>query len=133
VRIPSKNQDEIKLPKEIELFTCPNPECHEKIEELIVVSDVSTIPVERYYACPHCLIKLDVSFAELLKQEGKKRKEEPPVKPPEKEKPSEEEKGSSKCAGYLGYLASLSENEPIPRECLVCLKVLDCVMKAKEP
>jgi len=120
------------LPKEFELFTCPNPECHEKIEELIVVSDVSTTPVENYYACPNCLTKLDVSFARFLKQEVKKRKEEPPVKPPEKQKPPEKEKSSSKCAGYLGYLASLPKDKTIPRECLVCPKVLDCVMEAKD-
>jgi hypothetical protein len=119
------------MPKEYELFTCPNPECHEKIEEPIVVSDVSRTRVERYYACPHCFIKLDEIFAQFLKQE-EERKEEPSIKAPEKEKPPEKEKGSSKCAGYLGYLASLPEGEPIPRECLVCSKVLDCVMEAKD-
>ena len=48
-------------------------------------------------------------------------------------KPVEEEslartKGYSKCGGYLGYLARLPKNEPIPKECLACPKVLDCVM-----
>jgi len=119
------------LPKTLEPITCPNPECHEKIEELVVVSDVSTKPVERYYACPHCLIKLDVSFAQFL-QEEEKRKGEPLVKPPEKEKPPEKKKGYSKCAGYLGYLASLPEDKSIPQECLICPKVLDCVMKARD-
>ena len=38
-------------------------------------------------------------------------------------------KGSSRCAGYLGYLASFPKNKPIPKECLICPKVLDCVMK----
>jgi len=38
---------------------CPNPKCHREIEQLIVVSDVSTIPVERYYACPHCFVELN--------------------------------------------------------------------------
>jgi len=50
--------------------------------------------------------------------------QEPPVKPPEKK-----EKGSSRCAGYLGYLARLPKNAPIPKECLVCPKVLDCAME----
>jgi len=35
-------------------------------------------------------------------------------------------KGSSRCGGYLGYLATLSKDEPIPRECLICPRVLDC-------
>ena len=49
-------------------------------------------------------------------------------------KPVEEEslaraKGYSRCGGYLGYLASFPENKPVPKECLICPKVLDCVMK----
>ena len=114
------------MPKEFELIICPNPNCHRKIEELIVVSDVSTIPVERYYACPHCFFKLDVISTRLQKQKEKK-KEEPPVEPPE-----EKEKGYSRCAGYLGYLATLPKNKPIPQECLNCPKVLDCTMKTSD-
>ena len=60
-------------------------------------------------------------------EEEKKRKEEPSVKPPEKE-----EKGTSGCPHDFGYLASLPEDVPIPRECLVCPKVLDCVMKTND-
>jgi hypothetical protein len=123
------------LPKELELITCPNPECQEKIRELIVVSDVSTKPVERYYACPRCFFKLDVISAQFLREEKmrehaeeeKKRTEEPSVKPPEKE-----ERGPSGCSHDFGYLASLPEDVPIPRECLVCPKVLDCVMKTND-
>ena len=123
------------MPKELELITCPNPECQEKIRELIVVSDVSTKPVERYYACPHCFFKLDVLSAQFLREEKmrehaeeeKKRREEPSVKPPEKK-----EKGPSRCAGYLGYLSSLPKNKPIPQECLTCPRVLDCAMKISD-
>jgi len=57
------------LPKELELITCPNPACQEKIRELIVVSNVSTKPVERYYACPHCFFKLDVLSAQFLREQ----------------------------------------------------------------
>jgi len=120
----SKINSEIRLPK-FGLFTCPNPECHGEIEELIVVSDVSTIPVDHYYGCPHCFIKLDVISTQLLKEQEKKRKEEPLAKPPEKEK------WSSRCTSYLGYLASLPEDKPIPRECLTCPKLFDCAMKMK--
>ncbi len=38
---------------------CPNLKCHEKIKEPIFLNDFSTIPAEHYYACPHCLTKLD--------------------------------------------------------------------------
>jgi hypothetical protein len=123
------------LPKELELITCPNPECQEKIRELIVVSDVSTKPVERYYACPHCFFKLDVLTAQFLRkekmrehaEEEKKIKKEPSAKPPEKK-----ERGPSGCPHHFGYLESLPEDVPIPRECLACPKVLDCVMKIND-
>lgn len=51
-----------------------------QIGELIVVNDVSTTPVEQYYACPHYFFKMDVISAQFLREEKWKRKEEPPVK-----------------------------------------------------
>jgi hypothetical protein len=110
------------LPNERELIICPNPKCHKKIKEPILLSNVSATPAEQYYVCPHCFVKLDAVSAQPQKQE-----EELPVEPPE-----EQEKGPSRCAGYLGYLASRSEDAPIPKECLICPKVLDCVMKMSD-
>jgi len=123
------------LPKELELITCPNPACQEKIRELIVVSNVSTKPVERYYACPHCFFKLDVLSAQFLREQKirehakgeKKRKEESSAKLPERE-----ERAPSGCPHSFGYLASLPEGVPVPRECLSCSEVLDCVMKTSD-
>jgi len=116
------------LPNELGLIICPNPKCHRKIEEPILLSNLSTAPAEQYYACPYCLIKLEVTSAQPEKEKEKeKKKEEPPFEQPEKE-----EKGPSRCAGYFGYLASRPENAPIPKECLTCPKVLDCVMKISD-
>jgi hypothetical protein len=118
------------LPKERELIICPNPKCHKKIKEPLLLSNVSKTPAEKYYVCPHCFVKLDAVSAQPQKQ-----KEEVPVKPPEElsvEPPEAEEKGPSRCAGYLGYLASRPEDAPIPKECLICPKVLDCVMKISD-
>jgi hypothetical protein len=117
------------LPNKSETITCSNPECRKKIEEPILLSDLSTTPAEQYYACPHCFIKLDVISTQPQKEEEeeKQKKEEPLVEPSE-----EEEKGPSRCAGYLGYLATRPENAPLPKECLTCPKVLDCVMKISD-
>jgi len=112
------------LSSELRVIICPNPECHRKIEEPILLSDLSTAPAQQYYACPHCFIKLDVISTQPQNEE---KEEEPPVKPLERE-----EKGPSRCAGYFGYLASRQENAPIPKECLTCPKVLDCVMKTSD-
>lgn len=111
------------MSKKLETITCPNPECHKKIRELIVVSDVSTSPVEWYYACPFCFFKMDVISAQLPKEE--ERKEESLV-----ESPGEEEKAPSGCPHHFGYLGSRAKDAPIPQECLTCQKVLDCVTKS---
>jgi len=106
---------------------CPNPKCHRKIEEPIFLKSSSTISGEHYYACPHCFIKLDVNVenAQLLKEEEKKKeKEKPPVKPLEKEG-----KGPSECLHHLGYLANRPKNVPIPQECLICPKTVECILK----
>jgi len=93
------------------------------------LNNLSTTPAEQYYACPHCLIKLDVDaendfiFAQPQKEkEEKKKEEELPVKPPEKE-----EKGPSGCPHHFGYLASRAKDVPIPQECLICPKILECM------
>ncbi|MDH5390651.1 MAG: hypothetical protein OEX10_05820 [Candidatus Bathyarchaeota archaeon] len=75
------------MPNESEVVICPNPKCHMKIEEPILLNNLSTGPAEQYHACPHCFIKLDVISTQPQKQkEEKKKKEEPPVKPPERKK-----------------------------------------------
>jgi len=113
------------LPNESRVIICPNSKCHGKIKEPILLTNLSTTPKEQYYACPHCLIKLDIISTQPQKEkEEEKREEETPVEPPEKE-----EKGPSRCAGHFGYLATRPKNAPIPQECLTCPKVLDCVMK----
>ena len=122
---PQTNQDfsigkigEIKLPKVLEPITCPNPKCHERIGELVIVTDVSKTPKEQYYACPHCYTKLDW----ISTQSQEQKKEQKMGK-----------KGSSKCPHHFGYLSTLAYlrgvDFPIPRGCLACSKVLDCAME----
>lgn len=41
------------------VVVCPNPECREKIEEPVLLNDLSVAPAEHYYACPRCLMKLE--------------------------------------------------------------------------
>lgn len=55
-------------------------------------------------------------------KEKKNKKEEHPIKPPEKEG-----KGSSGCPHHFGYLATRLKNTPIPQECLTCQKLLECI------
>ncbi|MFQ5836407.1 MAG: hypothetical protein ACE5HG_00980 [Candidatus Bathyarchaeia archaeon] len=137
------------------VVTCPNPKCHKKIEEPIRLNNLSATPAEQYYACPHCFIKLDadvendenitqesapspplhpslekvldVISAQPQKEEEKKEKEEPPVKPAEKKG-----EGPSGCPHHFGYLTSRARDAPIPQECLICPKVVECMLKLSD-
>ena len=37
---------------------CPNPKCHRKVEEPILLNNFSTAPAEQYPACPNCFSRL---------------------------------------------------------------------------
>ncbi len=108
---------------ELELIACPN--CHKKIKELIAVSDLSKKTVEKYYACPHCFAKLDEISPQ--PQARKKEKDEFKAKPLKKR-----ERLPLRCAGYFGYLASRPMDAPLPKECVNCPKVMDCIMKTND-
>ncbi len=165
-----KANDEIKLPNESGVTICSNPRCQKKIDEPILLNCLSTKPAERYHACPHCFIKLDVETekSQLQKEEEEtekempaveplemdekvavepleleeepvvkplEREEKPAVEPLEKEKESaakpleKEGKGPSGCPHEFGYLAKRPKDAPIPQECLVCSRIVDCMLK----
>lgn len=114
------------MPNESAVIVCPNPKCQGKIEEPILLNSLATVAEEQYYACPHCFIKLDVNAENAQPQnEGEKKEiEKPPVKPPETEA-----KGSSACPHHFGYLANRPKDAPITQECLVCSKIVNCMLK----
>ena len=141
----------VKLPPNAHahgVIICPNPKCQRKIEEPILLNNLSTTPAEHYYACPHCLTKLedviegsapgppirpslekvlDAISTQPQKEKGeKKKKEGPPVKPAQKK-----EKGPSRCPHRFGYLASRPKEATIPQECLICPKLMDCMLKPR--
>ncbi|MCZ2808036.1 MAG: hypothetical protein O2V44_01620 [Candidatus Bathyarchaeota archaeon] len=75
------------------------------------------------------------------KKEEKATKEEPKTEPFVKEEPKEESKtepsvekesGSSGCPQSFGYLANRPKDTPIPQECLVCPKMVDCMLSPRE-
>jgi len=144
------------MPNESGVIVCPNPRCRKEIEEPILLNNLSTKPAEQYYACPRCFIKLDedaeneedvkqestaspsahpslekvmdlISAQPQKEKEKTKKKEEPPDKPPEKEG-----KSPSGCPHHFGYLASRAKDAPIPQECLICTKIVDCMLKLSD-
>ncbi len=142
----------MELPKETEVIVCPNSKCHRKIEEPILLNNLSTTPSEQYHACPHCFLKLteDSENDESIIEESTPT---PPVHPslekvldaisaqPQGEKEektkgkamarTEEAEGErlSGCPFNFGYLANRPRDSPIPQECLTCQRIVDCMLK----
>jgi hypothetical protein len=55
-----KGDDEITLTSKSTSLACPNPQCKKTVSKPILLTNLSERPVESYYACPRCLIKLDL-------------------------------------------------------------------------
>lgn len=96
---------------------CPYDGCGKTIVKLAAITDTSTIPRQTHYACPHCNSELDI-IVEGMKIIGFKASEYPKVL-----------SSPAKCAHYSGLLNSIPEDKPIPDECLICPKVLQCTIK----
>ena len=57
---------------------------------------------------------------------------EVPEMEPRIEAPAQKECESSGCPGAFGYLANRPPNTPVPQQCLVCPKMVDCMLCPRE-
>ncbi len=97
-----------------EKLRCPYNGCGKTFDKPTVLTDISTMPRENYYACPFCNSKIDI-LVENMKIVDIKATEYPKVFD-----------SPAKCARYFGFLNSIPKDAPIPDECLICPKVLQC-------
>ena len=98
---------------------CPYKGCGKSFDRPAVLTDSSTFPRRSNYACPHCMSKID------LKVEKMKVVHISPLEYPKVfESPA-------KCANYTGFLHATLADRPVPDECLICPKVLQCSIKKK--
>ena len=99
--------------------------CGEEYEQALLAENLSGPSPEEYLACSRCLSKVAETESKTVAAA-----EEPPVE--EKlEKishsaiPQIEIKSS--CQHELGYLKKRDRGSPIPDECLICVKMIDCM------
>ena len=102
-----------------EKLKCPYKGCGKSFEKPTVLTDSSTIPRQNYYACPYCMSKIDIVVEDTKIVD---------VKPTEYPKVFD---SPAKCVHFFGFLNSISKDAPIPDECLVCPKVLQCSIKRR--
>jgi DNA-directed RNA polymerase subunit RPC12/RpoP len=110
--------------------------CGEEFEHPLFAELISGDHAEEYYACPRCLTKVgeverqervaveEVDEADVEEDEETALVEEVVELPPQPEEAKPQD--SSGCPYYLGYLKKRPKNEPIPENCFVCAKMIEC-------
>jgi hypothetical protein len=93
---------------------CPNPNCKTLYENPILISDRSKSPVEKFYGCPNCFLKVEPNITISTKKI---------------ENITEINKSGSinNCPKYFGYLTNNYTKLIIPIECLSCEKMTECL------
>ena len=93
---------------------CPYEGCEKAFEKPTMLTDSFSLPRQSYYACPHCMSKLDITLEDMKIVS---------VKPTEYPKVFE---SPAKCAHFSRLLKPLPHDAPLPDDCLLCPKILQC-------
>jgi hypothetical protein len=135
----------MRLPEESVIVICPNPKCGREIEEPIPLTNLSVTPSEQYDACPYCFTKLVpqtlaepeevtpsedevLESVEVTNSEVLEKVENLILSSSE----TKEKEAGTGCPREFGYLANRPKDAAIPQECLLCPKMVDCMLKIKE-
>jgi len=96
--------------------------CGRTVSVPVRLTDLSRRPFEEtYYACPFCFSRLDIGdVAEHLEHSHG----------PEKSGGSKIAMTVSNCSHEIGYLRSRPKDSAIPDECLICPKILQCMVRS---
>lgn len=114
---------------------CPNPSCAKAFAVPIKVENLCSKNAKVYDACPFCLteITLDKESTDVEEKqdievvEEKDRNEE--EKSPQLEAQDESLSKVPGCTHHLGYLSHRPSKDSIPEECIVCEKIVQCMLK----
>jgi len=100
--------------------------CGRVVSTPVRLTDLSRRPVEEtYYACPFCLSRLDVGEVTEHLEGLEHSQDEKGI-----EEKAEMEVTVSNCAYEFGYLGSRPKDSVIPDQCLICPRILKCMVKS---
>jgi len=104
-----------RMPK----LKCPYEGCRKSFERPTILTDPSTTPRKTFYACPHCMSKIDLRVENFRVVDVKATEYAKVFGSP------------AKCAHYSGFMDAVLRDVPIPDDCLVCPKILQCGIKKR--
>jgi hypothetical protein len=116
-------------------FTCPNPSCGRVFTNPIKAENL-TLKSGVYNACPYCLTEINIEKSTIAAEEKETMRLEPhagkEIKQKERvmlEKASVDLPNKSGCTHHFGYLSQRSTKEKIPEECVMCEKIVQCMLQ----
>lgn len=123
-----------------ESLVCPYSGCRRSFERPVLVTDCSKLPRETYYACPHCMLRLELLLegdglehvrVRAVDDELLSKLEVKGERVGEGVSSSQASRPSKTCKHFLGYLRCLPEGVGIPDECAVCPNIVQCYVRKK--
>lgn len=122
-----RNADSIRLAEEEHYykegersFKCG--ECGGTFQKPLWATVSSNGSVEKYYACPRCMTKVNHRKT----QTGTAKESGTSVE--KHEKTSEKSEDDFTCNHFLGYMRTRARDMPIPDECLTCSRMIECML-----
>ena len=99
--------------------------CGEEYAQALLAENLSGPSPEEYYACSRCLSKVADTEKKTVPADEEPTIEEKLEKVSHEPIPQIDVNAS--CQHQLGYLKKRDRSSPIPDECLICTKMIDCM------
>jgi hypothetical protein len=110
-------------------LTCENSSCKKTFPTPLKALNLQSNPAEPYFACPYCLTRIEGYDSPSRKEDKVGHKKEEGKKDEAAQKSTVTYERQPTCQHKMGYLSERSNKEQIPDECLVCMSLLDCMLK----
>lgn len=120
--------------------TCPNPLCGKTFTKPLKAENLSSGTLTVYEACPYCLTEITIEeketvFAVKQKSEETMETDEAKLEPEQVHEKTVVQQSSTEtpetpdCKHHFGYLSERSARDKLPEECMVCPKIVQCMLK----
>ncbi len=106
------------------MLTCPNNACRKVFSKPLKTLNRQQTSKEPFYACPYCLTEITLTEVE---SDNAPEETTAEIAIPA-EKPSQNQEQLSYCKHYFGYMSEKEHKKQMPEECMLCLKIIDCMV-----
>ena len=116
---------------------CSNPSCGKTFTNPLKARNMGVKNAKTYEACPYCLAEITVGKEDDLIEESESAVHDTKanarfdaVTKEGRATPSASPSKVEGCTRHLGYLSQRSSKEKIPEECIMCNKIVQCMLQA---